>query len=1376
MKSLKSFIILVSVLLLQGCLPDSFTKFKEEPSVRAEGGSGGTASALCPSGSQLTDPFCLKPTRIEYTEDLEFNIDAETLDQDILIKPNVFNASPVEGFAQYFTFTITPSLPASTGLAFDIETGIISGVPQTYYEGVHVVSAEYRGDVPVSLTDTGEVANIDISIATTLQPLLTFENPIDKIVVLNLDDVTPFIGRTWVSAEEENGAAQIQFIDQVTNQIHIDTDIVGSSGLFILRTQNELALDNRESFSSQKAISQESVIAMTPAQSLTVDDGALSTAIFTSPAGELTNLSQEELETIVYSINPAIGNGLIFTEETTCYDLTIPSTPVALSSRALCDSGALNHQLVLGGTIWGDINVVAELPPTQYTITGTNIHGSQGSRTIQLSILSPAAPKALAEAKYRQQTGQKLKITVDDASAFENASTISLQEGKTATINGVDLDANQIFVTVNNEDDLYFKSGDEVDDSATFFAAETVISEVPTFFYDDSVIDDTSQPFLKTQLAPLSIFESTSLPDIAETRSLRFTITPNIELLGVNFQGQSGCYDISADPNDPSTWVEQLDGSSNPDFTDCDAATPNFLEIRGGTVWGQFNPASLPLSEREFTVTGVTLAGVEVIAPFKMETTPGQEPAEFSYTQDVLLRLQTTSNFKQGDYISNSGGGVGIVKEDFDANSSTFLWVHVVNGSFIKEESVDNKLKYKNQRGYVTEVHPINAKLTASGAIAVNDIVNDDDDENNQISNAGGATARLVFQSATNDLYVRVTEGVFTTGETLLDDAGASLAQTISNINAQNLILDVTNFGALTPQPGIDSSLVYSPDTNGDLYTGVTEVRNISGTTLEVEMIKGELGLADDLYLANPYELSDNDSISINSISTNNARYTFYKNIPVVMISELEPGFNASSYTIEPSLPPGLGINPTTGAITGTPTDRSEFISYTVTVSNEFDNPSYQPKEYNFSLEVKDYIAIFDTTENASTYILHKAGMGNGRKPCMITRDQLNSSSTLNRDIACFLEAGEQELFFEGMDLEVVFGEDMCQFIDQQPFITARFDAGSTAAPASEIHKGDYGVGACGGSSALDINPQGFCDFDYDFNADKPGYNCDEGEFDYTERAYTSFDACSCTSCDAGGEEFNITACGDCSNGDTSASQSECTDASAVWTAGSSVPACDEATSTISHVCGGAVPNCLEGAGAEISSKQDIFDFLILTNNTQNIEKIDVNVSDPFSSGFASNRYIASFINAPSCVGGNNFIYDFNTVASILKVRLQTANFDKEITAAFTGNAFYTFRCKDGSGDTQARIRLAVRDWNRSFRASDHIDKISPDADTILANDLMDRSGTDPNINFGAQMNSFIDLEFSGYSGSCGGSDLDSVYPDEITVPSRCTAPGDCTF
>lgn len=1413
MKSLKSLPILVIVLLLQGCLPDSFTKFKEEPATTAEGASGGGSgggSAACPPGSQLTDPFCLEPTRVQYTDDFEFLIGAEEEDegsnpgqgseqegeQAVQISPTVLGASNVEGFTEFMTFTITPALPSSTGLSFDVETGIISGEPKSFYKDEHTIEAVYTGNTPVTLDQNNEIAEIEIIIATSIGETLAIENSPNKTLVLKVDDVAPFIGKTHASGEgSKNGGAEILFVDTISNEVHLDSNNISADGNFILRTSNELGIDARENFALTRAQSSGITVGISVnpddilnnnTNELTVDQGSLSTSITINPLGELFSITQDERETYIYAISPSIdpSTGLIFTEETTCYDLAGPTEV----SDALCDAGAANHQEVLGGTLWGTVPASTHLLPTEYTISASNLLGQTATRTFQLSISDPVAPKSFDELAYYQKVNQKLRIPVTDTAPFSVNGPLVNQFGKTATIDGIDESANELFVSVTSGGKDLFLDGQGLDNSPSYFSEEASVSGAVTYLYDDRSIDDSVQPFLEVLVEPTDIFEDPTSPNREEMRSLDFAISPNIEELGLNFQEKSGCFD--------SLGNENLTGGE-PDFTPCDSGTPGFQEIRGGTVWGDFGNTNIPLNDSEFTVTVTSQKGQEKEVKFNFEVSPFQEDAEFSYSQDVLVRIQEQDSnnfqdvetFQEGDFISTQAGTFGYAKEVFNADGFTFIWAKVTEGFFKKNDDIDNMKIYKNQRGFVLDAQPIYAKLTTSGAVAgIDDIMIDQEVDDNVLTTASGARARLVYQNG-NDLYVRVTEGSLTTGDTLLDEAGASLGVSIDNINAQNLEIEVSSLAALTPQPAIDHSLVYSDDPNGEDYIGVVEVRSINGTTLEVELIKGEIGTVERLYLRNPYNSGDNDSVAITSIATNSNRYTFYKDLPVSVVPHLEPGFEVGSYTIEPPLPEGISLDADTGIISGRALDRSEFVDYTLTITNNFDNPSYQPKEFTFALEVKDYFGIFDSTQNVSSYIMHKAGMGNGRSNCMVTRNQFNSSLELNRDITCFLETGESELHFQGMNLEVRFGSDMCQFIQQEPFATARFLAGATDSvtpPNDEVHEGDIFDAACqasGADPARNIDPQDLCEFDYSDQDGLGNYNCDEGIFDYNLRTFTAFEGCNCGAvggCDAdtNDDDFDEQTCGNCDDG-TIQEKDECEETSS-WNAGAPIDSCQVESEATEHQCNGEVSACMEGAGTDILTKKQIFERFIVSSNVQNVDKLDFQTTSPFDKGFRSNRYTANFMNANQCYGTTSFEYDYGELEDSFTTKSITAINNREIVSPFTGRPYYAFNCNDGAGDTIARIRLVVRDWNRNFRASDNIDRVDPDSLIgAPADQLMDRSGIILGENLDRQLNSFVDFEatdFGGASNFSGGSCnvLDMTdFPDDLTVEDRCT---DCPY
>ena len=90
------------------------------------------------------------------------------------------------------------------------------------------------------------------------------------------------------------------------------------------------------------------------------------------------------------------------------------------------------------------------------------------------------------------------------------------------------------------------------------------------------------------------------------------------------------------------------------------------------------------------------------------------------------------------------------------------------------------------------------------------------------------------------------------------------------------------------------------------------------------------------------------------------------------------------------------------------------------------------------------------------------------------------------------------------------------------------------------------------------------------------------------------------------------------------------------------------------------------------------------------------------------------------------------------------------LTAATTApygatQPFYTFNCLDGAKDIKARIRLIVRDWNKTFKVNSAIDFDLPGA---LANGTALMNNTD--VVFGKSNNDYYDWD-DAYNGAAAG-------------------------
>ncbi len=405
------------------------------------------------------------------------------------------------------------------------------------------------------------------------------------------------------------------------------------------------------------------------------------------------------------------------------------------------------------------------------------------------------------------------------------------------------------------------------------------------------------------------------------------------------------------------------------------------------------------------------------------------------------------------------------------------------------------------------------------------------------------------------------------------------------------------------------------------------------------------------------------------------------------------------------------------------------------------------------------------TPTNASPtdlgYVLHKANFNSG-VACSVT-DVVNTPESLDttRDIACFLEAEEQAVFFNGFELQAVATANTCEYIVQKPFFYWNFPPGLSlradgsprrmvyfrcdddatrtfSAAAVPLGWGTYNAPAypdlasvCNrylnlnddgqptveyGAINLDIAPfskgvsvteeRDLCTYRYKLGNNE--VNCDAGSIQITEVTMTSVDL-------DGDGVLDVVRPGP--------GQSR----------------------TVS--CGGNIRNCYGGPARDIIGAQ-----FVSSGFTGQISQIPVAggstkmTVQPSFPRFTTNLYSANFMRQCSGVAnyeseasftpgpGVSFNPDVMTNYSMVGVNTplgqqrDSNDFDVIPLAdhAFRGGIpmdivatlpstdplrdysveflatqpFYTFECLDYAYDIKARIRVAVREWNRIFSSS----------------------------------------------------------------------------
>jgi hypothetical protein len=156
-------------------------------------------------------------------------------------------------------------------------------------------------------------------------------------------------------------------------------------------------------------------------------------------------------------------------------------------------------------------------------------------------------------------------------------------------------------------------------------------------------------------------------------------------------------------------------------------------------------------------------------------------------------------------------------------------------------------------------------------------------------------------------------------------------------------------------------------------------------------------------------------------------------------------------------------------------------------------------------------------------------------------------------------------------------------------------------------------------------------------------------------------------------------------------------------------------------------------------------------------------ISAPTTHGDGTNLRVANGTVNNACLTTNA---DANTWTGTVKsINMASHPFGMydPITDSYPGaNPFYTFYCMDAAKDIKARIRVSVREWDRTFRIDSGID-------TQTTNTLMNAGVTLDT--FGIKYNNYSDWDddyslsgAAGYSGgSCGniGAGTDYKFPED---------------
>lgn len=413
------------------------------------------------------------------------------------------------------------------------------------------------------------------------------------------------------------------------------------------------------------------------------------------------------------------------------------------------------------------------------------------------------------------------------------------------------------------------------------------------------------------------------------------------------------------------------------------------------------------------------------------------------------------------------------------------------------------------------------------------------------------------------------------------------------------------------------------------------------------------------------------------------------KGQPVTIMANMSQG-SSVIYNISPALPAGLTLDPATGVISGTPTLRLMTKSYVITATNLLGSSSYA-----FTMEVRDYFT-FAETSGAKSFLTHKVGSKHTQRACKINAtDILNPpSSTIDTalDIGCYVEAEEMELYYTKLKMEASVGGGVCDYVSFTPYAFWQYN------PAPSSKTVDFAADGCtgiGGAYTEQPTTENACDSNY---TNSGGPNCDTGTV--TVKSWTDTD---------------------------------------------SNASCDAFTSRTFN-CGGKATRCLAGAVTSVIRTE--------ASREAGVRGIAVNASSGLKQTWTIDSP-ADFLDITNLRNTNDFARNSCDQSRAAASTLSDAAYATSGTASPFGrnSVFYEFKCLDAAQDVKARIRVVVRDWDRTFKITSGVESKVP------ASGFMNSTGTDSL--FGSYYNTRLDWD-NDYTDS----DLDSNYIENGVAPA----------
>ena len=746
------------------------------------------------------------------------------------------------------TYSVSPSLPA--GLSLDTSTGTLSGTPTAVTS-----SASYT----ITATNSGGTDTASVTIVVNdIAPSITYSTnsfTLTKGTAMTTATVTS-TGGTVVSYAVSPSLPAGLSLDTSTGAISGTPTAVTSSASYTITATNTGGTDT----ASVTIVVNDIAPSITySTNSFTLTKGtAMTTATVTSSGGTVVS----------YSVSPSLPAGLSLDTSTGA----ISGTPTAVTSSASYTITATNT----GGTDTASVTIVVNDIAPSISYGSTSLTLTKGTAMTTETVTSTGGAVVSYSVSPSLPAGLSLDTSTGAISGTPTAVTSSASYTITATNTG-GTDTASITIVVNDiAPSISYGSTSLTLTNGTAMTTETVTST------GGAVVSYSVSPSLPAGLSLDTSTGAISGTPTAVTSSASYTIT-------ATNTGGTDTASMTIVVNDvvPSNLAYSPNSFTLTKGTQMTTVSPT---ANGGTIISYSVSPSLPAGLSLDTSNGA------------ISGTPTAVTSSASYTI-------TATNTGGSDTASVTIVVNDVIPSDLDYSPNSFTLTKgtqmttvtpTANGGTITGWSVSPSLPAGLSLDSTTGA--ISGTPTAVTSSATYTIT---------ATNTGGsdtATVTIVVNDIAPSISYgttsyTLTKGTAMTTATVTSTGGAVVSYSVSPSLPAGLSLD-TSTGSISGTPtAVTSSASYT-----------ITATNTGGTdTASVTIVVNDIA----------------PSITYSSTSL-----TLEKGTAMTTETVTSTGGTVVSYAVSPSLPAGLSLDTSTGAISGTPTAVTSSASYTITATN----------------------------------------------------------------------------------------------------------------------------------------------------------------------------------------------------------------------------------------------------------------------------------------------------------------------------------------------------------------------------------------------------------------------------------------------------------